>query len=108
MAAPLEWSRNPDMWRLHGKRLSLRAAIEASRSLRLAVRQERLDREHTRLCSRWQALVNEGQIAQRMNDPAVMRRVANRIAAFYQQFGAFERDVDALLLETDGLDLRAG
>src|SRR5262245_50601119 len=108
MSETLRLSDNPEIWRLRGKILNLRAKTQQSRMGRIAIRQERLDREHAALISRWRQLVDDARIASEMGDLAAQRRVAARIAAFNQSFGTFETKVDAMLQEVEALGFRTG
>ena len=108
MSEPLRLSDNPEIWRLRGKILNLRSATDKSHMMRLAVRQERLDREHDALIARWRELVDDGRIASQMGDLAAQRRIAAKIAGFYQIFGTFETKVDAMLREVEALGFRTG
>jgi len=108
MPSVVQWSRDPNMWRVRGKLLGLRAAIDESRSILIKSVQQRMLRDYARLCNRWRALLADCRIAQQMNDSAAIQRLANEIATFYRQLGAFEVALDSTLAEADGTEPRVG
>jgi hypothetical protein len=97
------WSKNPELWQLRGKKLSLRSAVEQSRSARLRIQQEGIDREFVRLRTRWRQLVADGRVARARKDQAAMQHIALQIAAFYRDCGALGASMDSLLSEAQAL-----
>jgi hypothetical protein len=110
MAEPIHWSQNPELWTFRAKRLKLAAIIEQSRSDRLRIEREYIDREYHRLRARWSQLVEDGRFAKKKKDERAMQRLAVQIAAFYQDIGVVESRVDLVLDEVAAFDvgLRAG
>src|SRR5262249_35229078 len=75
---------------------------EQSRSTRLRIQQERMDREFVSLRTRWRQLVADGRIATARTDRAAMQRIARQIATFYRDCGALDATFDSMLNEAAG------
>src|SRR5262249_37310211 len=90
-------SRNPDIWRLRGMRLSLHATVEKSVVLRAVIKHEHIKRECQALERLLRVLDADAKLVR--SDPAARHRVAMRVAAFYQRLGELERTIDTLSQE---------
>jgi hypothetical protein len=82
-------------------RLRLHTAIVQSVTVRMIVRQERLEREWTRLEQLRRTLIADGTHTRQ--DPDATRRLAIGVAAFYQQVGVLERAVESVFEELSEL-----
>jgi hypothetical protein len=89
----LEWSHQPDNWRLRGARLSLRKATEESVALRSVITRERIKRECEALNRLRQVLLADARRA--ADDPKALRRLSQSVAVFYQRVGKLERFVES-------------
>ena len=99
MGEPVQWSKNPELWAFRSKRLKLHAAIDRARSARFLAQKAHIEREYARLQQRWRQLAEDARFAKTRKDPRTMRRLAEHIAAFYQEVGMVEGRVDAILDE---------
>ena len=103
----IRWSHHT--WRLRGITRRLHVVIIQSIALRTAIRHGRFEREYARLEQLRRILIADGTLSRQ--DPDATRRLAIRVAAFYQQVGVFERAVESVFEElselTDNAAVRA-